>query len=107
MKVDEGTASHVDAKTGKTKVVERGAVMVPDGKLLQRRTPRDQELALGPEEVAGVDALLANIHSIDEACFRDEPWGVVLIKRLQVELASRPFQIELVARSGQVSAIDI
>src|ERR1700704_5439242 len=39
MKVDEGTASHVDAKTGKGKVVDRGAAVVPDAKLLERRTP--------------------------------------------------------------------
>src|SRR2546425_7374671 len=44
---------------------------------------------------------------IDEARFRNEPRTVVQIERLQVKLAARPFQIDLVAWARQVRSISI
>src|SRR6266568_6597402 len=100
MEVNVGAARHVHTEAGIEKVVKGGATMIPDIELLQRGPVRDKKLSFRTEVVTRVDALLADIDAVYESGFGGEPWTIVHVKRLQVELASRALEIDLVARPG-------
>ena len=105
--VDPSATGQVDAETGHHEVVERGAAMIPDTELLDRRSPGDEVFPFRPDSVGGIDVLLTNVDAVDEAGFGDEARAVVEIEALQVELASSALQIDFVAGSCRVAAIDI
>src|SRR5689334_20528784 len=99
MEVDVGVTRHVHAESGIHEVVQRRSAVVPDIELLERGSVGDQELAFGPEVVAGIDVLLPDVDAINKSSLGDEARAVIDVKRLKVELAAVPFQVELVAGS--------
>src|SRR5579859_833944 len=104
MNVDVGAARHVHAEARHCKVLESSLAVVPDIELLQRGAIGNEEFSFGTEIVAGIQRLFADVHAVDKAGFGDEAGAVIHVERLQVELASRALEVELVAGPGGTGA---